>query len=504
MRSLNAPRTKTGCWTCRARKIKCDETKPQCAQCRPRNRDCQYGHRPRRTRRHGTTASPLPPPLIAPADLRPSSATLPPATSTSTELPYGIQSMDWPLPLTEVDKQAIQHYVDDVVPRMVLKSPRWSTYSYVLFMCTQHPMLAHLLLAFSIRDMMEGRGGDTTTAALEHYQGALSLFIWHLRHPAVQSWVTFPALWLFILYEQTYGDDPRVLQAHLRGLHDMIRSDGSSILSLSVDTSRAEEPYSRYRVPREFLNRMALWTVHYDARASTFGLDGGIIDLLNERYPGSITAMCETSKDGLRVAWGPEYPAAEDLWDAQIDPLWSLDHRSVMLRFKLSRLEHAGEDVDPSAMRGLGYELKALETEFSPFISLASSRALERSTRLSNTCAAVANFFALVVLYDRLMYDIQSPVVSSILPVIASLHEYEGDSYLWHVAWALFVVAFETNDPIHQAWILERFTHMQKNGRNMGRARSLLESLFLEKRKSGGRVRYSDWIRDGRFPHFMI
>jgi hypothetical protein len=274
------------------------------------------------------------------------------------------------LPLNEIDRQALWHYVDSVVPRMVLKSPRWSTYSYVLFMCTRHPMLAHLVLAFSIRDLAEARGGDESgtgtgsTAALQHYQDALALFIWHLRHPDVQSWVTFPALWLFILYEQAYGDDPRVLQAHLRGLCDMIRCDGSSILSLSKDTTTANtrgEAQNSPGVSREFLNRMALWTVHYDARASTFGLDGGIIDLLDEKYPGSIAAMCEASKDALRVAWGAEYPAAEDVWDSQLDLLWTLDHRSTMLRFKLSVLERADGGDNSSALRQFGAELKALE-----------------------------------------------------------------------------------------------------------------------------------------------
>jgi len=39
-------RTKTGCWTCRSRKLKCDENRPQCSQCarsRP-PRDCAYPH----------------------------------------------------------------------------------------------------------------------------------------------------------------------------------------------------------------------------------------------------------------------------------------------------------------------------------------------------------------------------------------------------------------------------------------------------------------------------
>ncbi|KAK5946096.1 hypothetical protein PMZ80_000235 [Knufia obscura] len=38
--STPARRTRTGCKTCRQRKLKCDETKPVCGQCRKSNREC--------------------------------------------------------------------------------------------------------------------------------------------------------------------------------------------------------------------------------------------------------------------------------------------------------------------------------------------------------------------------------------------------------------------------------------------------------------------------------
>ncbi|KAH6973716.1 fungal-specific transcription factor domain-containing protein [Ilyonectria sp. MPI-CAGE-AT-0026] len=46
--SLGRKRTKTftGCWTCRARKIKCDEARPHCRQCRDKSLACEgYGSR---------------------------------------------------------------------------------------------------------------------------------------------------------------------------------------------------------------------------------------------------------------------------------------------------------------------------------------------------------------------------------------------------------------------------------------------------------------------------
>jgi arginine metabolism regulation protein II len=37
-------KTFTGCWTCRARKIKCDEAKPSCQQCYNKGRKCEGYH----------------------------------------------------------------------------------------------------------------------------------------------------------------------------------------------------------------------------------------------------------------------------------------------------------------------------------------------------------------------------------------------------------------------------------------------------------------------------
>lgn len=34
-------KTFTGCWTCRSRKIKCDEARPSCLQCRTRSLQCE-------------------------------------------------------------------------------------------------------------------------------------------------------------------------------------------------------------------------------------------------------------------------------------------------------------------------------------------------------------------------------------------------------------------------------------------------------------------------------
>ena len=39
------PRSRTGCWTCRTRKVKCDEGRPICGQCTRLGHNCDYSPR---------------------------------------------------------------------------------------------------------------------------------------------------------------------------------------------------------------------------------------------------------------------------------------------------------------------------------------------------------------------------------------------------------------------------------------------------------------------------
>jgi hypothetical protein len=68
----------------------------------------------------------------------------------------------------------------------------------------------------------------------------------------------------------------------------------------------------------------------------------------------------------------------------------------------------------------------------------------------------------------------------------------------------MFVAAFETKDAIHQSWILDRFASLQTSGKNIRRAHDLLKAMFMETRITTQPVDYLAWIRDKRFPEFVI
>jgi hypothetical protein len=208
--------------------------------------------------------------------------------------------------------------------------------------------------------MARNKDGELHIIAIEHYRTALAMFIDYLGSSERLLWLTFPALWLFIHYEQQYGDDPRALQRHLDGVRDVVASHGPALFSGSngafVSNNIAEEERRR-----QIVSRLALWVIYHDASAATFGFGGSLIRLLNEQYPESITQIRENSKRMIGAAWGEIYPAEEKLWDLQLSPLENLYHECHMLRYELSRVESENKEFNQEKLIEIGGELKRLE-----------------------------------------------------------------------------------------------------------------------------------------------
>lgn len=231
----------------------------------------------------------------------------------------------------------------------------------MLFLCTKHELLAHLVLAFAVKDMARGTEGKLEILAIEHYRVALSMFIEHLGLSDQNLWLTFPALWLFIHYEQAYGDDPRVLQRHLEGVRDVVAAHGHILLPGSAGGLTTIDIGGEQR-PRQIIDRMALWTIYHDASASTFGFGGGLIQLLQEQYPGSISRIQDSSSSMVGAAWGKDYPAEEKLWDQQIAPMENLSYDCILWRYQLSKVDKCTEEtVLSEELINIGIQLKKIE-----------------------------------------------------------------------------------------------------------------------------------------------
>ncbi|KAL2166570.1 hypothetical protein VTG60DRAFT_2493 [Thermothelomyces hinnuleus] len=96
-------RTKTGCLTCRKRRIKCDEAHPTCNNCKKSKREC-LGYDPIFKQQHGPTAIQPAPSSQPPA--APSTAAQTPAVPSSAPHPYQT-SYPPPLPSSVVPEPAV-------------------------------------------------------------------------------------------------------------------------------------------------------------------------------------------------------------------------------------------------------------------------------------------------------------------------------------------------------------------------------------------------------------
>ena len=143
--------------------------------------------------------------------------------------------------------------------------------------------------------------------------------------------------------------------------------------------------------------------------------------------------------------------------------------------------------------------------EYSSVLAQGLSYQIERSTISSNKYAAAGNFFALVASYERVVYKtVPKCTLSKIMRACGLLFRYEDEDYMWRVAWPMFVAGVETDDPIYQSWIMERFSALSRSGENMRRAKTLLERIFLEKQTNQEPIDYLAWIREDSLKGFVV
>ncbi|KAI0812421.1 hypothetical protein BC629DRAFT_937907 [Irpex lacteus] len=93
-------RSKTGCMTCRQKKVKCDEEKPDCARCRAGGRDCVWpdgGTTRKRTTRRDTRASHSHSPSID-VTQAPTGGSASPSIASTPPSRLKAEPVDFPLP----------------------------------------------------------------------------------------------------------------------------------------------------------------------------------------------------------------------------------------------------------------------------------------------------------------------------------------------------------------------------------------------------------------------
>ncbi|RAH86158.1 hypothetical protein BO86DRAFT_415642 [Aspergillus japonicus CBS 114.51] len=243
-------RSRTGCRTCRIRKVKCDEEKlavpgqpePQCRRCTAARILCEWkgGPIPRPAARKNAPASTT-------KEVSPSATTTtapsPPQSSRILTLssPGGksrtVQAAN-SLVLTGFDRSCIAYLQDSVLVVLLGKHWPWSAMSYAYHkIAVREPMVMSMLLASTaseirraqLYDSDQPRDAVETVADLggrAHYGRALAGLREALRPEVEKSSeqleAIFITLWLMIDYENRFGSGTAAINVHIRGIESLL------------------------------------------------------------------------------------------------------------------------------------------------------------------------------------------------------------------------------------------------------------------------------------------
>ncbi|EXM16655.1 hypothetical protein RAB80_016342 [Fusarium oxysporum f. sp. vasinfectum] len=387
----SAPRSRSGCWICRSKKVKCDEIRPVCRRCIRLKLSCDYAPR-LRTFPKGSPAGtfvhssldfsrvePKPrgdvPDKSSCGNPRPESEGTSSSISPSLSTPF--QWGTYGMELGSEEIEAIQYFRESFSPLYIMKKPQYSAFAIMLRLATHDPLVLHMILAIGgcgidYRHQWRGRRYRVSTGrsedspskyrtlGLKHYSEALRELHTILGDKETAESANLDSLTsglvLMIMYEQLHGDNRcKGLASHLNGAALIFKHHYADILQRVRDTSQSVPlmKTARSGSPRhlsQFCARLITRICGMDATAASFGLGGQVTKVLCRSLPESddnslptgpikrLSSLHAYSGPLYRLVWGDDYPAVELVDDLENQQVFELLGASVQLRYLISEM----------------------------------------------------------------------------------------------------------------------------------------------------------------------
>ncbi|KAL3481767.1 hypothetical protein BJX99DRAFT_253292 [Aspergillus californicus] len=452
-------RSRTGCRTCRVRKVKCDEEKlciagqpnPQCGRCSAARLLCEWqgGPIPRKNqyRKTGRSSSHQQAESQNVLALVREGRTVP--TPRSICSPGNTLQAANSLSLTTFDRLCLEYLQSSALVILLGKHWPWSTIGYAYQnIAVKEPMVMSAILASTASEIHLSRLQQQTSVidGKVHYGRALSSLRAALSQDVKspkQVEAIFITLWLLIDYENRFGNGAAAINIHIRGIQGLLSDrvvlslkypepslrgvtfePGNPVLSESSNSvarvpatggalSEAEmcdAPLRRTAVPL-FL----LWTLYfYTPGALLRGPDVPSIDdslfrsfLLAEKGSAALTLedLYRISRQSPARFWGYAYPATAKLDDLENLSGLKLYHRSHVMQFRITELfksTSSGLGSDTSYVQILD-EIVAISEEYDVLLSSAKSA---QSCDIASTGRRVMEtiYWASITFYGTIVY----------------------------------------------------------------------------------------------------
>ncbi|PKK49227.1 hypothetical protein CI102_4799 [Trichoderma harzianum] len=523
-------RSKNGCYTCRIKKVKCDEARPRCKRCIRLRRLCDYGDYEPKIKHNDLLAISRGYMLaVENSKALPTwaqRAALTRALALPTQLPEFPSSAS-SLNLTSADHEAIRYFRTTFARIHHTKNPDYSLFSIIFTLAQDEPMVMHALLAIGGHEIEFRRNSTSDGEAdynsqlvqrdqnkwtpVQHYSAALGLLADVIGTAddgrQLELDPICAVLYLMLVYEQKYGDGTcSGLSNHLAGAALIVKHRCSSLSDQISTRGWQGTPVLSRMQPRDdsqqpglslFVIRLLVWISLCDSTAATFGLGGQCnSELKNIMAPddsssiAGFDALHRYSNSLYRSMWGDAYPQVELLDDVENRDIFAFLCASMQLRGIVAQLSNL--DVNDLRQR-----LPAVESAFRQ-IDLRYGELLEVASDISlstdNSHRLVANIRAFVPIYHAVKLEllritrrnglttkmkiVPEAHITAIIDLAVQADKHQGVEGTIRVAWPLFVVALETSNVVHQRWVLSRFKAMSSYSKNLERAhRFLTEAL---------------------------
>ncbi|XWW94164.1 hypothetical protein V2A60_002106 [Cordyceps javanica] len=551
----NGPRSRKGCWTCRTKKVKCDETRPKCLRCIRLRLFCDY--EPRDKSRQD------------PDDTQDGSSSEPSHRALITSQPWLLQVAPWrraatmpmhlpvfdtaanSLKLTSLDHEAIRYYRTTFSQRHSTKKTDFSVYSIIFTLAERDPLVMRGLLALGTRNMHHGRvasqedrKGPGGWSGLGHYSAALRMMADTIsagENSFIDLDVALAAIYLMLMYEQKYGD--AVYSGwvnHLRGAALLIQercSDWPAQLakrptaraSLSHQSDEAASATTQTPPLSVFAARMLVYFAFMDGFGSTFGLGGEINKVMHgivrAHDPDIVLTEAFTKlhrySDGLyRAVFRQNYPANEMLADVANQHITDMWQACCGLRYLVADISNYEGDAARDRLALIQESADYLAEKYPELVALAT----EMTPDADVPEMVATNFRAFMPLYfssllelhllrcelepDVMTADEKKITTATYIAVIMNLahqiYKHIGLELLHLITYPLFLVALQSDSESTRDWILARFQDLAAFGPNIGRAHAFLRMALDKQAATGEKVNVRDEFRSGKLPVFVI
>lgn len=439
--------------------------------------------------------------------------------------------------LTATDHEAIRYFRTTFARRHHTKNPDFSVYSIIFNTAQSEPLVMHTVLALSSRAIRPRN--QTSTAPREqdwshlcHYSSALGRLKEEIEKgpESDESFnfdACFTALYVMLLYEQSFGGDGFAgLTHHLRGAAMILQHRGHMIkrdletlaTPLAICRRGAEQGLSLYSA------RILIWISLCDASAATYDVGGSfnaaLDEVLGRTDPGGIESLHSFSNALFRIMWGKEYPQNELMDDIENRSVFELMVSCYRARYSLAVLAQSLRAGDVEASHNQTEATKLLiqfvAARYRELLEVASGLlpSTDHSHRLvANLRGIVPHYHAAVILLHRLTENGPiAPVladpkahVNAIMSLAQQAYRHQGVDAMVRIAWPLLVVALETQEQPTRDWILSRFNSMVGLSKNMERTEDFLRnSVGPTKVTSAAWADPRRWFRSGDGMPFII